>query len=114
MSGKKVEEYNLTRERLNELILNFADKEIKRFFSLDSQVYRKGALPKKTKEMLGLVSSLVLRCDDCIKYHLQECFNNQVNDKELEEVISIGLVVGGSITISHIRRAVEFWEDLKK
>jgi len=111
---KKVEDYNLNRERLNEMVLEFADQGIKRFLSLDSQVYRKGALPEKTKEMLGLVASLVLRCDDCINYHLQECYKKDVSDKELEEVISIGLVVGGSITIPHIRRAVEFWEELKK
>ena len=74
MPSKKVDDYNSEREKLNELVLKFAGKEIKRFFSLDSQVYRENVLPKKTKEMLGLVASLVLRCDDCIKYHLQECF----------------------------------------
>ena len=114
MAERSVEKYNLDRERLNEMVLKLADQKIKRFFSLDSQAYRADALPEKTKEMLGLVASLVLRCDDCIKYHLQQCFKNGVKDKELEEVISIGLVVGGSITIPHIRRAVEFWEALKK
>jgi AhpD family alkylhydroperoxidase len=113
MKHPSVEKYNLDRTRLNELVLKLADQKIKRFFSLDSQVYREDALPGKTKEMLGLVASLVLRCDDCIKYHLQECYNQAVSDKELEEVISIGLIVGGSITIPHIRRAVEFWEALK-
>jgi AhpD family alkylhydroperoxidase len=114
LSNKKVDEYNLSRERLNDMVLKFADTKIKRFFSLDSQVYREETLPVRTKEMLGLVASLVLRCDDCIKYHLQECHRQGVEDKELEEVISIGLVVGGSITIPHIRRAIEFWEALKE
>lgn len=113
MSHPSVEKFNLDREKLNELVLKFADQKIKRFFSLDTQVYREAILPGKTKEMLGLVASLVLRCDDCVKYHLQECYRRDVTDKELEEVISIGLIVGGSITIPHIRRAIEFWEALK-
>lgn len=113
MKHPSVEKYNLDRERLNELVLKLSNQKIKRFFSLDSQVYREDALPEKTKEMLGLVASLVLRCDDCVKYHLQQCYKTGISDKELEEVISIGLVVGGSITIPHIRRAVEFWEALK-
>ena len=114
MPSGKVDDYNNEREKLNEFVLKFAGKEIKRFFSLDSQVYREGVLPKKTKEMLGLVASLVLRCDDCIKYHLQECFQENVSTEELGEVVSIGLIVGGSITIPHIRKAVSFWEELKK
>ena len=102
------------RIQLNELLLKYSDKEIKRFLSLDSQVYRDKILPARTKEMLGLVASLVLRCDDCIKYHLQQCHDLNVTTEEIEEVISIGLVVGGSITIPHIRRAFGFWEKLGK
>ncbi|MDO9578773.1 MAG: carboxymuconolactone decarboxylase family protein [Candidatus Cloacimonadales bacterium] len=114
MPSKKVEEFNSERNRLNDLVLKYSDKEIKRFFSLDQQVYRDDALPAGTKEMLGLVASLVLRCDDCIKYHLEKCHENKITTAEIEEVFSVGLIVGGSITIPHIRRAFEFWEELLK
>ena len=113
MPSKKVEEFNKERAKLNDLVLKYSDKEIKRFLSLDSQVYRDDVLPAKTKEMLGLVSSLVLRCDDCIKYHLGQCFEQEVTTEELEEIFSVGLIVGGSITIPHIRRALKFWDDNK-
>ncbi len=109
-----VEEFNSNRERLNKLVLERADIVIKRFFSLDSQTYREGALKPKIKEMLGLVSSLVLRCDDCIKYHLNQCFNYKVTTSELMEVLSIGLIVGGSIVIPHLRRACEYWVVLEE
>ncbi len=102
------------REELNELVLKQADLTIKRFFSLDGQAYREGALPVKTKEMLGLVASLVLRCDDCIRYHLVRCRQEGVSTAELTEVMGIGLVVGGSITIPHLRRAYRFWEALQR
>ena len=101
------------RERLNEIVLKHASLKIKRFYALDSEAYRSGALPAKTKEMLGLVSSIVLRCDDCILYHLIRCEEEGINDKELEEVVAIGLVVGGSITIPHIRRLYGHWEEMK-
>lgn len=114
MSSKKVEEFNTERSRLNDLVLKYSDKEIKRFFSLDTQIYRDDALTASTKEMLGLVASLVLRCDDCIKYHLIKCLENKISTEEIEEVFSVGLIVGGSITIPHIRRAFEFWEELLK
>jgi AhpD family alkylhydroperoxidase len=114
MPSQKVEEFNQERNRLNDLVLKHSDKEIKRFFSLDSQVYRDDVLPAKTKEMLGLVASLVLRCDDCIKHHLNECMKNNITTAELEEIFSVGLIIGGSITIPHIRRAFEFWEELQK
>ena len=115
MNLTEIEKFTEERERLNKLVLEeFADLEIKRFFGLDSQVYRDDVLPQKTKEMLGLVASLVLRCDDCIKYHLLQCHEIGVSDAELEEIISVGLIVGGSITIPHIRRAVDFWKNLKK
>ena len=86
--------------------------EIKRFFSLDSQAYRAGELDSKTKEMLGLVASLVLRCDDCVSYHVGRCREGGVADGEFQEVLSIGLVVGGSIVIPHLRRAVRVWEEI--
>ncbi|MCF7793625.1 MAG: carboxymuconolactone decarboxylase family protein [Candidatus Cloacimonetes bacterium] len=114
MPSKKVDEFNKERERLNELVLKYSDKEIKRFFSLDGQIYRDDVLSSRTKEMLGLVSSLVLRCDDCIKYHLGKCHEKGISTEEIEEVFSVGLLVGGSITIPHIRRAFEYWEELNK
>ena len=114
MSESHVERFQTEREQLNKLVLNFAGLSTKRFFSLDSQVYREGALPAKTKELLGLVASLVLRCDDCITYHIIRCHEEGVNDADLEETLSIGLVVGGSITVPHLRRAVRTWEELRR
>ena len=107
-----VEQFKGRRESLNEKILARDDINIKRFFALDGAVYRDGALDAKTKELLGLVASLVLRCDDCIAYHLIQAKDAGVNDQEFNEVMSIGLIVGGSITIPHIRRATELWEEM--
>jgi len=107
------EEFAAERERLNTLVLEGAGQTVKRFFSLDTQAYRTGALDARTKEMLGLVASLVLRCDDCIAYHLGRCREEGVTRAEIEEVLAVGLVVGGSITIPHLRRAVEFWSQLE-
>jgi len=109
----RVEDFQGERKRLNELVMKNASLKIKRFYALDSDVYRKGALPAKTKEMLGLVSSLVLRCDDCIMYHVIRCRDEGVTDGEMEELVAIGLVVGGSITIPHVRRLYDAWEELK-
>jgi AhpD family alkylhydroperoxidase len=102
-------------ERLdgNEAVMRHANLQIKRFFSLDSQSYRKGALPVKTKELLGLVASFVLRCEDCIKYHLMRCHEEGVTDEELTEALNIGLVVGGTVTIPSLRRAYKAWDELK-
>jgi AhpD family alkylhydroperoxidase len=111
MAHKSYREFCDEREALNELVLEKANLEVKRFFSLDSQVYRSGALPAKTKEMLGLVASLVLRCDDCISYHVGRCREEGVTDAEVQEVLAVGLVVGGSIVIPHLRRAVRTWEE---
>lgn len=111
MAHRTYQEFTEEREALNELVLAKANLEIKRFFSLDSQTYRDGELPAKTKEMLGLVASLVLRCDDCIAYHVGRCREEGVNDGELQEVLAVGLVVGGSIVIPHLRRAVRTWEE---
>lgn len=111
LSGR-VKEFWEEREQLNEIVLKRAGLTTRRFFNLDHQAYQDGALPVKTKELLGLVASLVLRCDDCINYHLVRCYEEGVSDAELEETLAIGLVVGGSITIPHLRRAVRTWEEL--
>lgn len=111
--SKTIEEFKHEREALNKIVLDHGGISVKRFFNLDTQVYREGALPQKTKELLGLVSSLVLRCDDCVLYHLIQCYDQNVTDRELEEALSIGLVVGGSITIPHLRRAFKAWEEIK-
>lgn len=108
-----VEEFTRTREELNKIVMDRADNVIKRFYSLDSQAYRDGVINSKIKEMLGLVSSLVLRCDDCVKYHLNQCFEKKVNNNEIIEILEIGLIVGGSIVIPHLRRAMEFWTALE-
>lgn len=100
------------RDELNEIVLRHAGKNLKRFYSLDSAVYRDGALPAKTKELLGFSTSLVLRCDDCILYHTIRCFEEGVTTEEFEEAVTIGLAVGGSITIPHIRRAMKNWQEL--
>ena len=106
------DEFSRERERLNEIVLRHANRDIKRFYNLDSQVYREGALSEKVKELMGLVASMVLRCDDCISYHIIECRKSGVNEDELIEALSIALVIGGSITIPHLRRAIELWEEL--
>ncbi len=100
------------RDELNETVMKFAGKNLKRFYSLDSAVYRNGALPAKTKELLGFTTSLVLRCDDCILYHTIRCFEEGISTEEFEEAVTIGLAVGGSITIPHIRRAMKNWQEL--
>ena len=102
------------REKMNKQILEIDNKNIKRFFALDDRAYEKGALDKKTKELMGLVASTVLRCDDCIFYHLDQCYKEKVTDEELYEAVNIALIIGGSITIPHIRRIFELWSQLKK
>jgi AhpD family alkylhydroperoxidase len=111
---KKVDEFRKEREYLNDIVMKYAQKNIKRFYNLDTNVYLDGALPRKTKELLGLVSSLVLRCDDCVEYHLITSYENGVTTREIEEALSIGLVVGGSIVIPHLRRAFEIWDELQE
>jgi AhpD family alkylhydroperoxidase len=110
--GKTIEEYNAYRKKMNERLLSSDNLIIKRIYNIDANAYRDGALPEKTKEMLGLVSSLVLRCDDCVKYHLLRCHENGVSESELFEVLAIANLVGGTIVIPHTRRAVEFWDDI--
>ena len=110
--GKLIEEFNEYRTRMNDRVMETANTNIKRFFALDTTSYAEGALSVKTKEMLGLVASMVLRCDDCIKYHLGKCHEAGVTSEELNEVFMIANLVGGSIVIPHYRRAVEYWDEL--
>lgn len=111
--GIKTDEFNSYRQKMNDRLLGADNnKVIKRIFSVDTNAYLEGALPVKTKEMLGLVSSLVLRCDDCVKYHLIKCNENGMTEDELFELLGIANLVGGTIVIPHTRRAVEFWDDL--
>jgi AhpD family alkylhydroperoxidase len=104
--------FQAERERLNGIVMKYAGLEMKRFWSLDGQAYRDGALSAKTKELLGLTASLVLRCDDCIKYHIIRCHEEGYSSAEMEEALNVGLVVGGSIVIPHLRRAMEVWDEL--
>jgi AhpD family alkylhydroperoxidase len=108
-----IEKFQKEREELNQLVMEYAAQGTKRFYSLDSQAYREGVLSCKVKELLGLVASFVLRCDDCIKYHIIRCFEEGISDAELEEALFIGLIVGGTITIPHQRRAMQAWDELK-
>jgi AhpD family alkylhydroperoxidase len=108
-----VTEFNEYRQKMNDKILAEDNKVIKRFWSLDHQTYDDGALDKKTKELLGLVASMVLRCDDCIRYHLGTCYELGVTKAEVFEVYAIANLVGGSICVPHTRRAVEYWEALE-
>jgi AhpD family alkylhydroperoxidase len=106
-------DFNDYRQRMNERVLSYDNKVIKRFFNLDTNTYAAGAIDVKTKEMLGLACSLVLRCDDCVKYHLGKCHEEGLSDEEVFEVFSIANLIGGSIVIPHFRRAVEYWEVLR-
>ena len=108
----KIEKFKKERERLNELVLSKSGTNTKRFFNLDWAIYKEGAVSAKFKELMGLVASMVLRCDDCVFYHLSQCHELGVTDEELEESIAVALAVGGSITIPHIRRAWDVWEEL--
>jgi len=101
------------RERMNEKILASGNLQIRRFFNLDNRAYERGALPAKTKELLGLVASMVLRCDDCVTYHIVRCVEEGVTDAEFFDAFNVALVVGGSITIPHLRRAVERLEQCR-
>ena len=108
-----VKEFNDYRSRMNEKLLSDDNKVIKRIFNLDTNAYAAGALDLKTKELLGLVASAVLRCDDCIKYHLETAYKTGVSKTEMMEAMSIATLVGGTIVIPHLRRAYEFWEALE-
>lgn len=111
----KVDDYNSYRSKMNKSILDAPNNKLmKRIFSIDSMAYQDGALNKQTKEMLGLVASMVLRCDDCVKYHLQECFKQGVSTEQILEIFGIANLAGGTIVIPCTRRALEFWEALHK
>ena len=109
-----VNEFNEYRAKMNEVILSKQNKVLGRLFNLDTNTYMDGALDVKTKEMLGLVASMVLRCDDCIKYHVGKCHELKVTTDELYEIFSVANIVGGTIVIPHTRRAAEYWEELMK
>src|ERR1041384_4069759 len=109
----KVNEFNAYRSKMNELILSKDNLVLRRLFNLDTQTYASGALDVKTKEMLGLVASMVLRCDDCIKYHLGKCKEQGCTTEEVYEVFAVANIVGGTIVIPHTRRAAEFWKELE-
>ena len=109
----RVRQFTEFRKRMNERILAEPNQVVRRFFALDTQTYQPGALDLKTKELLGLVASLVLRCDDCISYHVAQCRDAGVSREEMFEAFSVGLVVGGSIVIPHLRRAVDFLDQLE-
>ena len=108
----KIVAFNEYRKKMNDRILADENKVLKRFFSLDNQAYQEGALDVKTKELLGLVASMVLRCDDCVKYHLETAYKEGTSTEEIFEVLSIANLVGGSICVPHTRRAVEYWDEL--
>jgi AhpD family alkylhydroperoxidase len=107
-----VQEFNQFRERMNQRILEADSLVIKRIFNIDTQTYQAGALDVKTKELAGLSASMVLRCDDCIRYHIQSSLKAGANAKEIIEIFEISLVVGGTIVIPHLRRAFEFMDEL--
>lgn len=110
--GTLASEFNEYREKMNEVILSKNNLVMKRLRNLDTNTYEDGALDKKTKEMLGLVTSMVLRCDDCIKYHIGKCYKLRVKTGELYEIFAVANIVGGTIVIPHTPRAAEYWEEL--
>ena len=114
MPNNRVQKFNDYRSEMNEKILSNDNKIIKRIFNLDTNAYKKGCLPVKTKELMGLVASAVLRCDDCIAYHLETCYKEGVSKEEIMETLSIATLIGGTIVIPHLRKAYEFWEVLEE
>ena len=108
-----VKEFNDYRTRMNEVILSNNNLVMKRLWNLDTNTYENGTLDTKTKEMLGLVASMVLRCDDCIKYHLGKCHELGINTAQMYEIFAVANIVGGTIVIPHTRRAAEYWEELE-
>jgi len=113
MTPMTMQDFRDERERLNKIVMEHAGTVTRRFYSLDNQAYRDGALSLKTKELIGLVSSFVLRCDDCIRFHLDGCFREGATDEELAEALDVGVIIGGTITIPHLRRAFEAWDQLR-
>ncbi|MDA8596392.1 MAG: carboxymuconolactone decarboxylase family protein [Flavobacteriaceae bacterium] len=111
--SNKVDEFEAYRDKMNKKILSEDNKVIKRIFNLDTNAFKPGHLDENTKELLGLVASVVLRCDDCVAYHLQTCHKLGITKEQVMETLSIGTLIGGTIVIPHLRRAYEFWEDLE-
>jgi AhpD family alkylhydroperoxidase len=111
--SEKIKEFRDYRAKMNERILAKDNLVLKRLFNLDTNTYMDGALTAKTKEMLGLVASMVLRCDDCVKYHLEKCFEQKTTTDEIMEIFAVANIVGGTIVIPHTRRALEYWEELQ-
>ena len=109
-----VKEFNDYRSKMNDKILADNNKIVKRIFNLDTNAFTEGALDKKTKELLGLVASTVLRCDDCVKYHLESSYKEGLSKEEISEALGIATLIGGTIVIPHLRRAHEYWEALEK
>lgn len=109
-----VKDFNDYRSTMNEKIMEADNKIIKRIFNLDTNAYAEGAINIKSKEMIGLACSMVLRCDDCVKYHLGKCKEAGLTKEEVFEVFAIANLIGGTIVVPHLRRAVEFWEALEK
>jgi AhpD family alkylhydroperoxidase len=109
----RINDFNEYRSRMNEVILSEAPLEVQRFFSLDTQTYREGALSAGTKELVGLGCSMALRCDDCVTYHLEQCVKKGISDDEIWEAMAVALIVGGSIVIPHLRRAVETLKEMR-
>lgn len=110
--GSQINEFNEYRSKMNDVILSKDNLVIKRLWNLDANTYAEGALSTQTKEMLGLVASMVLRCDDCIKYHLGKCYEQGVTTEQVYEIFAVANIVGGTIVIPHTRRAAEYWEAL--
>lgn len=108
-----INEFNAYRTKMNGAILEDNNKIIKRIFNLDTNAFAEGALDKKTKELLGLVASTVLRCDDCVKYHLESCYNEGLTKEQVVEALGISTLVGGTIVIPHLRKAYEYWDALE-
>tara|TARA_R110000764_G_scaffold201571_1_gene286781 strand:- start:414 stop:764 length:351 start_codon:yes stop_codon:yes gene_type:complete len=111
--SNQIEEFNAYRSKMNDKLLADNNKIIKRIFNLDTNAFAEGALDVKTKELLGLVASAVLRCDDCVKYHLESSYKEGASKEEVMETLSIATLVGGTIVVPHLRRAYEYWEELE-
>ena len=112
--NNRLEQFREKREQQNEKVLGLGHLGIKRFFNMDSNTYRDGALDSKTKELLGLVASSVLRCNDCIDYHLEQCANTGSSKEEIIDALNVALIVGGSIVIPHMRHAVDTLDMLEE
>jgi len=111
--SEKIQEFRQYRQEMNKRLLAADNKIIKRIFNLDTNTYVDGALTAREKELMGLVASMVLRCDDCIKYHLETCFELKLSKAQIMEVFAVANLVGGTIVIPHTRRALEYWEELE-